>query len=43
MTACEHDHSDLLAYRRGELDEATQRAVPQHLLHCPACRAEYAS
>ena len=42
MTACQHDHSDLLAYRRGELDEATQRAVAQHLRDCPACQAEYA-
>ena len=42
VTACEHDHSDLLAYRRGELDEATQRAVAQHLRDCPAAQAEYA-
>ena len=32
MTACEHDHSDLLAYGRGELDEATQRAVIRAIL-----------
>jgi hypothetical protein len=42
VTACEHDHSNLLAYRRGELDEAAERAVAQHLLDCPAARAEYA-
>ena len=38
----EHDHTDLLAYGLGKLDDDEEQAVRDHLATCSAAREEFA-
>lgn len=37
---CDEVRSELIAYLKGELDDAKSKMVEEHLVRCPACRQE---